>query len=235
MPAAADPQLARDTDADWRILGETEPYWSVLGLEGTRTAELRAEAVERFYAVGREEIGFFRHLIERACGRAPAGGRGLDFGCGVGRLSEAMADVMDEVVGVDVSPGMLRLARERSGRVTYLDEIPASGRFDWINSHIVLQHIPPPRGLAILDRLLGLLAPDGAVSIQLPFFRAPEQRPRPGVEVHIPAGEITMFDYDLNAVFEVLWTHRVRRHLLWPTDHGGVYGFIIAARREPDA
>src|SRR6266487_2515603 len=35
----------------------------------------------------------------------------LDFGCGPGRLSQALAAHFDEVTGVDVAPWMIELAR----------------------------------------------------------------------------------------------------------------------------
>ena len=226
----------RDTDADWRLIGADQPYWGVLTSPNHRTEALTPATLDRFYQTGRDEVALHAHLIAQASGAPPAGGRAIDFGCGVGRLSEAMADIADEVTGVDVSPGMLEAARRRSGRVTYVHDIPV-GPFDWINSAIVFQHIPPPRGLAILDRLLSGLAMGGAVSIQLPFARADwrleAQREQAAGEP--PPGVMTMHDYDLNAVLRRLWERGVRRHVLSPTDHDGVYGFIIAGRREPFA
>ena len=74
-------------------------------------------------------------------------GRGLDFGCGAGRLTFAMAKYAKEVVGVDVAEGMLRVARERIDvrkirNVELRTTLPAE-QVDWINSLIVFQHIPP--------------------------------------------------------------------------------------------
>lgn len=223
----------RDTDADWRLIGAEQPFWGVLTSPDHRTEALTPEGIERFYRIGREEIALHASLIAQASGAPPGGGSAIDFGCGVGRLSEAMADMVEEVVGVDVSPGMLETARRRSGRVTYVEEIPDRG-FDWINSAIVFQHIPPERGLAILDKMLAGLNMGGAVSIQLPFARADWRLEAQKLEPpDLPPGVMTMHDYDLNAVLRRLWLHGVRRHVLSPTDHDGVFGFIIAGRREP--
>ena len=88
--------------------------------------------------------------------------RGLDFGCGAGRLTFAMAKYAKEVVGVDVAEGMLRVAANGSSRkirnVELRTTLPAE-QVDWINSLIVFQHIPPPRGYEILADLVVLLAP----------------------------------------------------------------------------
>lgn len=222
----------RDTDADWRKIGAEEPFWGVLTSPDHLREALTPEGIERFYRIGREEIGLHAHLIGQVSGMSPQGGCAIDFGCGVGRLSEAMAAIADDVIGVDVSPGMLETARRRSGRVRYVETIPDEA-FDWINSAIVFQHIPPERGLSILDRLLSGLTMGGAVSIQLPFARADWRLEAQRAETaEPPPGAMTMHDYDLNAVLRILWTHGVRRHLLSPTDHDGVYGFIIAGRRE---
>ena len=232
VSAREDAQLTlRDTDADWRLIGAEEPFWGVITAPEHRRDQLTPETLERFYETGRHDVEGFAELVQRASGRPLKGGRALDFGCGVGRVSEAMLDVADEVTGVDISPGMLETVRARSGRVTYLEALP-DGEFDWVNSCIVLQHIPPARGLQHLRALLDRLAPGGAVTIQLPFAWEPGRSYDPSEAITAPAGAMVVYEYDLNAVFEALWTRGVRRHALAPTDHGGVYGFIIAGRRD---
>ena len=37
---------------------------------------------------------------------------GLDFGCGVGRLTRALGERVDEVTGLDVAPSMITLAHD---------------------------------------------------------------------------------------------------------------------------
>jgi len=46
---------------------------------------------------------------------APAAGLGLDLGCGNGRHTEPLSEVVDRVVGIDVSAELLRTARARAG------------------------------------------------------------------------------------------------------------------------
>ena len=159
----------RDTDADWKELGRSQPYWGVLSHPDFLSENITPERIEAFYASGRDYIAQTVVQLERHAGARPSG-RALDFGCGVGRLAEAMTDYASEVVGLDISPGMLELARKRGGRAQYVGELPA-GAFDWINSFIVFQHIPPERGEAILADLLARLNPDGAVSLQFAVWR----------------------------------------------------------------
>jgi len=166
VPAAV---AIRDTDADWRQLGATQPYWGVLTHPDYRTENLTAGNLEAFYATGVDYIQGIAGKLEQATGARPAG-RALDFGCGAGRLAEAMTAYAPEVVGYDISPGMLEKARARGGRAAYVDVLPA-GPFDWINSFIVFQHIPPERGLGLMAELLDRLAPGGLVSLQVTIWR----------------------------------------------------------------
>jgi len=74
----------------------------------------------------------------------------LDFGCGVGRLTRAMAAYFPECCGVDISPTMVRLAQEFNQDVPQcrfmvnekdqLEEF-RDGYFGFIYTSIVLQHI----------------------------------------------------------------------------------------------
>ena len=41
--------------------------------------------------------------------------RALDFGCGVGRLTQALVRYFDEVCGVDIAPSMIEWARKYNG------------------------------------------------------------------------------------------------------------------------
>ncbi len=222
----------RDTDADWRHLGETDPYFGVVTDPRFRTEAMDAEALEAFYESGRRDVDAIVALVERVAG--PPRGRALDVGCGVGRLAEAMAERGFDVTGYDISPGMLEKARARSGgQAAYVDVLP-EGPFDWVNSYIVLQHVPPERGLELIGRMAGLLAQDGVLSLHLPFGSDPGEGGGPSVEERLaqaPLGLIAMYAYDLNAVFDRLWDRGLRRFGLEQVQHGAHRGFYIVGRR----
>jgi SAM-dependent methyltransferase len=103
--------------------------------------------------------------------------RALDFGCGIGRLTVALADYYDEVVGVDIATSMVEQARNRNpapDRIRYehntdpdLLRFP-SGCFDLVCSWIVLQHMPPSLIKAYIAELVRLVAPGGLLVFQLP-------------------------------------------------------------------
>jgi SAM-dependent methyltransferase len=233
----------RDTDADWREVGQSQPYWGVLSHPDFRAEAITPERVEAFYSTGRPYIDNVARWLKDATGASPSG-RALDFGCGVGRLSEAMCAYAADVTGLDVSPGMLELARARSSKVTYVGEMP-DGPFDWINSFIVFQHIAPVQGLEILKDLLARLAPGGAVSLQFATWREARHehptftgwRARSQARKYrqwlksLPAGQILMYDYDLNPLVRLISLAGIEEMKLVSTDHDGHHGVIILGRK----
>lgn len=242
--------IDRNTDADWAELGRSQPYWGVLSHPDFRSENITPERIESFYATGRDYIAQIVAQLERHTGARPQG-RALDFGCGVGRLAEAMTEYAAEVTGVDISPGMLELARARDRGVTYVGAPPA-GPFDWINTFIVLQHIPPERGLGIIEDLLSRLAPGGLISLQVTIWRDARheyQPTRTGIfgrraeAMHRrmlreqPVGQIFMYDYDLSKVMRLVNRAGIEEVSLVSTDHDGHHGVIILGRKtaEPKA
>jgi SAM-dependent methyltransferase len=244
MPGVEGKLTVRDTDADWRELGQTQPYWAVLSHPDFRSESLTPEKIEEFYASGPFHVGPIAEALKALTGRLPSG-RALDFGCGVGRLAEAMQAYAQQVTGVDISPGMLELARARGSRVAYADAIP-DGPFDWINSFIVFQHIPPPRGEAILEELLDKLADGGVISLQLTVWRD-QNREWPKDEetvrgifrkkikgdrlLSLPVGHIHMYDYDLSRVVRLLHLAGIEEIRLVSTNHDGHHCFIILGQK----
>jgi SAM-dependent methyltransferase len=104
-------------------------------------------------------------------------GRALDFGCGVGRLTQALAEHFAEVDGVDISQAMLTLAvhyNRHGERCRYhLNETAdltrfANETFDFIYSSITLQHMPPRFARSYLREFLRVLKPAGVLVFQLP-------------------------------------------------------------------
>lgn len=237
---------ARDTDADWRKLGAEEPFFGVLAEPRFLRANLTPTVLAEFYASGDAAIDRQLRLMNKRTGPfAPRSA--LDFGCGVGRLTAALARVTGDALGVDISPGMLAEAGklDRFG-LRFASELPG-GSFDWLVSIIVFQHIPPERGYALLRTLLARLAPGGGVTLQFAVFRDADRAEVAGGRLALgerialldtrdalgalPEGEMVMFDYDLSIVFALLVEAGVRDLTLMPTNHGGFHGAMILGRR----
>jgi SAM-dependent methyltransferase len=160
----------------WDKHAARDPLWAVLS-ESSRSGG--RWSVERFFETGVHEIAsVFYQLDSRRVDVAR--GSALDFGCGVGRLTQALAPYFNRVVGVDVSPRMLALAAEFNAfpsRVSFVtnqrDDLGAfdPATFDFIISNIVLQHVPADLTLSYLGEFFRLLSPGGILVFQLPSHR----------------------------------------------------------------
>lgn len=163
----------------WERLAQLDPLWAILSDPAKKG---RGWTLEAFFETGRREISLLFYQLAQL-GLDPRRGRALDFGCGVGRLSQALGELFDEVVGVDISPTMVRLARlaNRHGtRVQYVQNDTSglgslTGGFDFIYSNIVLQHIAPEQSLAYVREFFRLAAPGGVVVFQLPSHKRPAE------------------------------------------------------------
>ncbi len=94
----------------------------------------------------------------------------LDFGCGAGRLSGWLAGRGARYTGVDLSPEMLRLARQRNPTLDFEPladgQLPFAGdSFDVAVSVTVLHHNPYERQEQLIGELLRVLRPGGLLCL----------------------------------------------------------------------
>jgi ubiquinone/menaquinone biosynthesis C-methylase UbiE len=159
------------TRRDWARLGESDPLWAVYVAPGTRGNNWDVDA---FLDLGRTDVAKTLAWL-RTLDLTSKWARVLDFGCGAGRLSQALAAHADEVTGVDVAPAMLDTARSldrTGGRCTFvLNERPdlslfGDGTFDLIYSELVLQHLPKALIERYLAEFLRVLRPGGVAVFQ---------------------------------------------------------------------
>nr|WP_179822496.1 class I SAM-dependent methyltransferase [Nocardiopsis aegyptia] len=158
---------------DWTRLGSAEPLWAVCVDPGKRGGGWDDD---EFLASGRAEIDPALARLEEL-GARPGRGRVLDFGCGAGRLSNALAAHFDRVDGVDISAPMLAEARrlDRSGgRITFhLNARPdlslfEDDSFDLVYTDLVLQHLPPELAEGYLREFARVVRPGGALVLGVP-------------------------------------------------------------------
>lgn len=162
----------------WTAFGDSEPHWSVLVSDDFRQENLAAN-IDRFYNSGHADIAVHLNFLRRA-GLPVSFDTALDFGCGVGRLTLAMAPYARQVTGIDISRPHLHLAVERAREqaitnvgfdaIASVADLDRYRRFDLVISRIVLQHNPPPIMAALYAKLLGALAPMGVAIVQMPTF-----------------------------------------------------------------
>ncbi len=137
--------------------------------------------LEEFFKLGEKEIRAVMKDLESLQVQVTfSRTRALDFGCGVGRLTQALAAYFKEVVGLDIAPAMIELARKYN---RYPDQCRyvlndandlkflSDNSFDFIYSNITLQHMEPRYSENYLKEFMRILTPGGFVIFQLPSER----------------------------------------------------------------
>jgi SAM-dependent methyltransferase len=158
---------------EWDELADADALWAILSNDPERRGRWD---VADFFATGEREVD---EVLGRADGlrRPRRHEAALDFGCGVGRLTRALADRFERVVGVDVSPEMVARARALNANCpgcTFETNVAADlggfedGTFDLVYSSKVLQHMSSPAlACSYIAEFVRVLRPGGLVAFQL--------------------------------------------------------------------
>lgn len=125
-----------------------------------------------------------RHLLPhlRRFGLDPRELRALDFGCGVGRLSAALAQQFKSVTAFDISAEMLARGQALFPELTNIVWVQGNGvdlqpladaSHDVVFSYLVLQHVPEASlALGYIAEFCRVLTPGGVLCIQFAHRRA---------------------------------------------------------------
>ena len=164
----------RRVQRTWESLGRSDPLWAVFTRDGT---EPGAWDEQDFLDSGRAVVARVLAELDDLDVMVPPG-PALDFGCGVGRISLALADQLGEIHGVDISEPMVARAREMAADRDpapeyHLNVNPdlrlfADGTFAFVASFIVLQHMPSKHALSYVREFMRVLMPGGVAVFQIP-------------------------------------------------------------------
>jgi SAM-dependent methyltransferase len=212
----------------WDHHARRDPLWAILSYAAKRDGKWDTT---RFFETGANEIAAMLWELD-AQGIVPNRGSALDFGCGVGRLTQALGPHFGRVVGVDISRGMCDLATELNRfphTISYIcNDAPhlrvfSNGTFDFIVSSIVLQHLQPEMAAGYLREFFRVLAPAGIMVVQLPSHRRraeqrasiavpmPDEAYRASLVVHhapdraVASSQEIMLDVDVTNLSAINW------------------------------
>ncbi|TCO42737.1 FkbM family methyltransferase [Dokdonella fugitiva] len=155
----------------WETLGRDDPLWAVLSHRDKRG---RRWDLDEFLATGSLEVDAQLAVLS-ARGYPRGRALALDFGCGAGRLTRALAAHFERAIGVDVSSTMVETARRLNADVANVEfrrnasariEGIADASVDFVFSHITLQHIPADLAAGYVDEFFRILAPGGVAAFQ---------------------------------------------------------------------
>ena len=139
---------------NWEEFGRDDPLWAVL-TEPTRKGG-RWDPAE-FFATGEGEIAELMADLDRL-GIAVQRGRALDFGCGAGRLTQALAGQFERCDGVDIAASMVaeaeRLNRQGDRVAYHVNGVGRSGAVPRRDVRLrPLLHRPAAHGAALCEAL----------------------------------------------------------------------------------
>jgi SAM-dependent methyltransferase len=149
----------------WNELARKNPVASMLA------SDLKAKItnVDELFASGEREIHSLMLEIERLGINIPRG-KVVDFGCGLGRSSQALATYFDEVYGIDIAPAIIELAdkyNRYNEKCKYLLnqtndlKIIESASIDFVWSYGALHLIEPRYFENYIREFFRILAPGG--------------------------------------------------------------------------
>jgi SAM-dependent methyltransferase len=162
-----------ELESHWNVHGEVDPLWAILS-QGDKRGN--GWDVTDFFAAGVRQVDELFQRLDRLRIDHPSG-PALDFGCGVGRLTQALLRHVDRCHGVDIAASMIQRAEafNRHGdRARYVvntrDDLNlfATDTFGLVYSSIVLQHMEPRYALGYIREFIRVLRPGGLAVFQLP-------------------------------------------------------------------
>jgi SAM-dependent methyltransferase len=167
-----------ELEQHWNAHGEIDPLWAILS-----QADKRGNGWDEreFFAAGVQQIDELFKRLERLHIDRPTG-PALDFGCGVGRLTQAFLRHVDRCVGVDIAASMIERAEacnrhgDRARYVVNTREdlgLFRDDTFGLVYSAIVLQHMEPRYALGYIREFIRVLRPGGLAVFQIPGGQRP--------------------------------------------------------------
>ena len=167
--------MLRKLRRHWEQFGREDPFWAALTWKDKSDGRWSADD---FFQNGEVVVG---NLLDRAAelGIEISRERALDFGCGPGRLTQALATRFETVDGVDIARSMIANARRfnRHGdrcryHVNRRGDLRRFGdaTFTFVCSLLVLQHMKPGIARGYVREFMRVLAPSGVLVFQVPSY-----------------------------------------------------------------
>jgi ubiquinone/menaquinone biosynthesis C-methylase UbiE len=158
---------------DWNDLAELDPLWAIAS-EPDKV--FNKWDIEEFFETGSAYVQEALAIVQES-GITLKKETVLDFGCGVGRFTQILAEEFETCYGVDISPKMIELANHfnRYGdRCNYIlnskSDLSIFGDdfFDFIYTAEVLQHLPIELTKTYLVEFIRILKKNSTLVFQIP-------------------------------------------------------------------
>ena len=162
-----------------------DPLWAILSDPKQKFGKWDQE---RFFLTGKNEItAVMEHAIK--AGYLQGRERALDFGCGVGRLTRALAKYFNECYGIDISERMIAKAIELNRDIPNCKflvnteenlQVFPDNHFDMVYTSLVLQHIPGRFTIeSYISEFVRTMKRKGLLVFQMPSYIQPLYKLQP--------------------------------------------------------
>lgn len=168
---------------NWEEFAKTDPLWAIYTAKDKKGNKWKKD---EFFDTGKAYVKNLLHHIE-SLNVNISFGRALDFGCGVGRITQALADYYTEVNGVDISATMIELAKKFNTHGDkskyFLNDredlkLFKDNSFDVVHAVIVLQHMKPKYAKKYIKEFIRITSPNGLIVFQQPSGVPARQWPK---------------------------------------------------------
>jgi SAM-dependent methyltransferase len=220
--------MKRAVDKHWERFGKDDAYFGVVTSDEFKRENLNEQAKTKFFQSGEDHIDFIVRLIKQHLDANFCPKRSLDFGCGTGRLVALRNCQAYNVEFIESDDEMSKVG----------------GKFDFVHSFIVFQHISVRRGLKLFERMIELLSDNGVAALHFTYFRdvsfmrkslcwMQKKIPLMSNLANLVKGKpfsnphMQMNDYNLNRIFELLQKWGLDKVYLHFTNHDGHLGLIL--------
>lgn len=164
-----------DDRKNWENFAKIDSKWAIITDPKFKYGKW---SQKEFFRTGDLEI---ENLFHNRCLKEISFTSALDFGCGIGRLTQALARKFKNVVGVDISNNMINEAIKLNNlkNIKYIQNkkndlsIFNDNSFDLIYSSITLQHISNSNDIKqFLREFLRIVKPKGFIIFYLPSVKS---------------------------------------------------------------
>lgn len=175
---------------NWNTFGEEDPMWAVSSSPLKRGNKWDPK---EFFSIGSSHMKVLGEWMDKH-GYPKKRGAALDFGCGVGRYTQALCEYFDLSVGVDIAPSMIAKAKEYNQhgkncvyRVNDSADLSIfrDETFDLVHTKHVLQHIRPHVSQRYVAEFVRILKQGGLAVFHCPSTKSQFAYPESGVECRL--------------------------------------------------
>ena len=178
----------KELQCHWNTFGSEDPLWAILTDPAKKDNKWE---IEDFFKTGEIDANLLIDDI-KTINPSLHYHSALDFGCGVGRLTQALALYFDECIGVDISPSMIENARKHNhmgdkckyviNEASNLSQF-SDNSFDFVYSKLVLQHIRPKYSKEYIKEFIRIVKPGGLILFQIPYSLEIPKRTICGIDI----------------------------------------------------